>query len=36
MAIMSANIAEPPYDTNGNGSPVTGAIPMVMPMLMND
>ena len=30
-----AIIAEPPALTNGSGRPVTGATPIVMPMLMN-
>ena len=32
-AIQLANMAEPPYETNGSGSPVTGMIPSVIPML---
>ena len=30
-----AMIAEPPYDMNGNGMPVIGMMPIVMPMFSN-
>ena len=29
-----ASIAEPPYERNGSGSPMTGSIPVTMPMLI--
>src|SRR5690242_18241042 len=32
MAMKLVMIAEPPYDMNGNGMPVIGMMPMVMPM----
>ncbi len=32
MAIRLANIEEPPYDTSGRGTPVTGMMPRHMPM----
>ena len=32
MATQTANIDDPPYDTNGSGSPATGMMPSVMPM----
>ena len=32
---MLANIAEPPYDTNGSGRPVIGMMPSVIPMFSN-
>ena len=35
MAIARANIDEPPYDTNGNGTPVIGMMPKLMPMFSN-
>ena len=31
-ASMPANIDEPPYDTNGSGTPVTGMMPRHMPV----
>ena len=36
IAISVANIEEPPYDTSGSGTPVTGMIPRHMPMFWND
>src|ERR1022692_4910088 len=35
IAIMSANMAEPPSETNGRGRPVTGMMPTVIPILTN-
>src|ERR1022692_2556914 len=35
IAIMSANMAEPPEETNGRGRPVTGMMPTVIPILTN-
>ena len=34
-AIQVANIEEPPYETNGRGTPVTGMMPSVIPMFSN-
>ena len=31
-AIIDANIEDPPYDTSGSGTPVTGMMPRHMPM----
>lgn len=31
-ATQTANIEDPPYDTNGSGSPATGMMPSVIPM----
>lgn len=35
MATQTANIDDPPYDTNGSGSPATGMMPSVIPMFSN-
>jgi len=32
--IVNAQREDPPYEKNGRGIPITGASPMVMPMLM--
>ena len=31
-AIIEANIEDPPYDTSGSGTPVTGMMPRHIPM----
>ena len=35
MASMPANSDDPPYDTKGRGTPVTGMMPRHMPMFWN-
>ena len=35
MAISWRTCEDPPYETNGSGTPVTGMIPSVMPMFSN-
>jgi hypothetical protein len=32
--MVKAHKLEPPYEKKGNGMPITGAKPMVIPMLM--
>lgn len=36
IATQTANMDDPPYDTNGRGRPATGMMPSVMPTFSKD